>query len=272
VPLPLGQTFAKFFADRGTHLAAMVAYFALASFVPLVFLSLALLGLFGRADESSFLVTELVKIFPSASIEQTARAVQTVQDNARTLGLVGGAFLLWSSLSLFSALESAFNIVYELPNRPFLRGKALALMFMLGLLVVLFVGLVAATFGIALAERHVPGVVSNAWVAIALSLLVAGGAVFLFLFVAYFRLTNARLSPREALPGAVVGTGVLLVTFQFLPLFTRLAGDVVSLKVLGTGALLILWLYVLANVIVFGAELNWQLAYGRSGLRAVPKR
>ena len=36
---------AKFFADRGTHLAAMVAYFALLSFVPLVFLSLALLGL-----------------------------------------------------------------------------------------------------------------------------------------------------------------------------------------------------------------------------------
>jgi uncharacterized BrkB/YihY/UPF0761 family membrane protein len=118
----------------------------------------------------------------------------------------------------------------------------------------------------------VPGVAANTWVAIGLSLLVAGGAVFLFLFVAYFRLTNARLSPREALPGALVGTGVLLVTFQFLPLFTRLAGDVVSLKVLGTGALLIVWLYVLANVIVFGAELNWQLAYGRHGLAAVPKR
>ena len=145
-------------------------------------------------------------------------------------------------------------------------------MFMLGLLVVLFVGLIAATFGIGLAERHVPGVVANAWVAIGLSLLVAGGAVFLFLFVAYFLLTNARLSPREALPGALLGTTVLLVTFQFLPLFTRLAGDVVSLKVLGTGALLIVWLYVLANVIVFGAELNWQLAYGRHGISAVPKR
>ena len=44
---------AKFFADRGTHLAAMVAYFALLSFVPLIFLSLALLGLAlaGACDE-----------------------------------------------------------------------------------------------------------------------------------------------------------------------------------------------------------------------------
>ena len=41
----------KFFADRGPHLAAMIAYFALLSFVPLTFLSLALLGLTGRADE-----------------------------------------------------------------------------------------------------------------------------------------------------------------------------------------------------------------------------
>jgi membrane protein len=270
--IPLGQTFSKFFADRGTHLAAMVAYFALASFFPLVFLSLALLGLFGRADESSFLVTELVKIFPSASIEQSVRAVRTIQENARTLGLVGVAFLLWSSLSLFSALESAFNIVYERPNRPFLRGKALALLFMLGLLVVLFVGLVAATFGIGLLERRAPDVVGNGWVALAISLLVAALAVFLFLFVAYFRLTNARMTPAEALPGALVGTAVLLVTFQFLPLFTRLAGDVVSLKVLGTGALLVVWLYLLANVIVFGAELNWQLAYGRRGLSARPKR
>ena len=46
--------FAKFFADRGTHLAAMIAYFALLSFVPLLFLALALLGLAGRVDESSY--------------------------------------------------------------------------------------------------------------------------------------------------------------------------------------------------------------------------
>ncbi len=52
--------------------------------------------------------------------------VRTIQANATSLGLIGGGFLLWSSLSLFSVLESAFNIVYDRPNRPFLHGKALA--------------------------------------------------------------------------------------------------------------------------------------------------
>src|SRR5205809_7721837 len=113
----------KFFADRGTHLAAMIAYFALLSFVPLTFLALSLLGLTGRADESSFLVTELRHALPEAPVGDIVTLVRKVQDNAATLGIIGAAFLVWSSLSLFSVLESAFNIVYGKPNRSFLRGK-----------------------------------------------------------------------------------------------------------------------------------------------------
>ena len=59
----------KFFADRGTHLAAMIAYFALLSFVPLLLLSLALLGLAEQADENSFFVRELQRDFPSTSVD-----------------------------------------------------------------------------------------------------------------------------------------------------------------------------------------------------------
>src|SRR5690242_2239121 len=135
------EVFSKFFADRGTHLAAMIAYFALLSFVPLLFIALALLGLFGRADESSYLVTELKRALPGSSVSSIVTVVRTIQRNATTLGIVGGAALLWTSLSLFSVLESAFNIVYGRPNRPFLRGKALAVVFMLFVLVTMFVGL-----------------------------------------------------------------------------------------------------------------------------------
>src|SRR5258707_10984485 len=104
----------------------MVAYFALLSFVPLVFLSLALLGLVHRADASDFLVKELSRAFPTTSLQSILTLVHRVQDNATTLGVVGGIALLWSSLSLFSALESAFNIVYGKPNRSFLHRKGVA--------------------------------------------------------------------------------------------------------------------------------------------------
>ena len=107
VHVHVGRPFAKFFRDRGTHLAAMVAYFALLSFVPLVFLLLAGLGLIGQVDASSALVSYLEDIFPGQSVEQIVSVVRAIQRNAGTLSIIGGVGLAWSSLSLFSALESA---------------------------------------------------------------------------------------------------------------------------------------------------------------------
>jgi membrane protein len=270
-PIPIRQTLGTFFGVRGTHLAAMVAYFALASVVPLVFLALSILGLFGRVDESSALVRYLDDLLPPRPVEDIVDAVRTVQENARTLGIVGAVFLLWSSLSLFSALESAFNIVYGRPNRPFLRGKALAVAYMAGALVVLFAGLAAGTFGYDLLRRYAPDVIGNAWVALALSLTTSALALFVFLFSAYYLLTNARLTRREVLPGAVVGALILEATLQGLPLFVYLAGDILALKALGATFLLLVWLYVMANVIVLCAALNWQVAYGSTGRTVAAK-
>ena len=147
----------KFFADRGTHLAAMVAYFALLSFVPLIFLALSLFGLAHRAEASTFLIKELKHVFPGTSVEEIVRLVQRVQNNAAALGIIGGIGLLWSSLSFFSALESAFNIVYGLPNRRFLHGKGIAASLMASVLTTLFVSLVVGAFG-ATVLKHPPPV------------------------------------------------------------------------------------------------------------------
>jgi membrane protein len=260
---PLSGLFRKFFADRGTHLAAMIAYFALLSFLPLVFIALALLAIGGRPDESSYLVTELQTLFPASSVDQIVNAVDAVQRNWRTLGLIGAVTLAWSSLSLFSVLESAFNIVYARPNRPFLHGKALAVVYMGSALLVLFLGLTVGTIGRLVLERYASGVISNAVVAWVLSLLVSTTAAFAFCASAYHLLTNLPLTWREVFPGALVAAIALQTTFQALPLFLRFTREVVALQALGTGALLLVWLYVMANVIVFGAEVNWWLARGR---------
>jgi YihY family inner membrane protein len=248
---------AKFFADRGTHLAAMVAYFALLSFVPLVFLALALLGLAHRAAASDFFVKELSRAFPGSSLGSILSLVHKVQDNATTLGIIGGVGLLWSSLSLFSALESAFNIVYGRPNRSFLRGKGLAAAVMVGSLVTLFASLVVGALGVEALKQYAPGFVGNDAVAYAVSIAVSLVGVFLFLFAVFLLLPNAPMTVRDALPGAVAAAVVLEASFQVLPVFVRYADVNVTLRALGSPAILLLWLYVMANVIVLGAELNW---------------
>ncbi len=262
LPQPLG----KFFADRGPHLAAMIAYFALLSFVPLLFLTVSLLGLAGRPDESSYLVTELKRAFPGSSIASIVHTVREIQKHATALGIVGGAALLWTSLSLFSVLESAFNIVYGQPNRSFLRGKLLAVALMLLSLVMLFVGLLVGSVGFDLLKRYAGGVAGNSYVAYGLSVSVSLIAVFVFLVAVYYLLTNVEHSFADVLPGAVVAAVVLEASFQVLPIYVRFSGNVVALKAFGGPALLLVWLYVMANVIVFGAEVNWRFSQrGRGG-------
>ena len=254
----------KFFSDRGTHLAAMIAYFALLSFVPLLFLALALLGLVHQADQNSFFVRELSKVFPSTSIESILTAVRAIQKNSAALGLVGGLFLAWSSLSLFSVLESAFNIVYGRPNRGFLHGKALATLMMVGSLVALFASLVVGSIGREVLKRYA-GFSGNSFSAAVIATLVSTIGVFVFLASAYYVLTNADLTLVEVLPGAITSAILLGVSFQLLPVYVDLSKHNPVLQALSGPAILLVWLYVMANVIVLGAEVNWWWSRSRNG-------
>jgi membrane protein len=235
----------------------MVAYFALLSFVPLIFISLSLLGFAHRADASDFLVKELSRAFPGTSLKSILTLVHRVQDNAATLGIIGGVALLWSSISLFSALESAFNIVYGRPNRSFLRGKALAAVLMVATITTLFASLLVGAVGVEVLKRYAPGFVSNGIAAYSLSIAVSLLGVFVFLLAVYRLLPTADVAVRDALPGAILAAILLEASFQVLPVFVRLADVNPTLRVLGAPAILLIWLYVMANVVVFGAELNW---------------
>jgi membrane protein len=254
------RVLSKFFADRGTHLAAMIAYFALLSLVPLLFLALALLGLVHQADENSFFVRELSKTFPDASINSLLNAVRAIQSNATALGIVGGAFLLWSSLSFFSVLESAFNIVYGRPNRGFLHGKLLATMMMVSSLVALFVSLVIGSVGQEILKRYF-GFGDNVTTARIVAILISALGIFVFLASAYYVLTNADLKLREVLPGAITAAVTLEATFQLLPVYVDISKHNPVLQTLSGPAILLVWLYVMANVIVLGAEVNWWRAH-----------
>jgi YihY family inner membrane protein len=257
------QVVAKFLADRGTHLAAMIAYFALLSFVPLLFLTLSLVGLTGEPTESSYLVEQLQRAFPKSSVDRLLKVVTEIREQAKELSIIGGIGLLWAALGFFSVLESAFNIVYGLPNRPFFRGKTVALLIAIGSLVVLFAALIIGSGGNELAKRA--GVASGA-LSYVYALVVSTALMLALVWGLYHRLTNMPLTWRETLPGAIFSAVFLQASFQVLPVFVRLSGELVALQAYGGLVLLLVWLFLMANILVFGAELNWWLERGREAL------
>jgi membrane protein len=124
---------------------------------------------------------------------------------------------------------------------------------------------VIGTVGFQLLHDAAPGFIGNRWVAYVLSLVLSTAAVFVFLFSIYYLLPNERMRLREVLPGAIVSSVLLQVSFQALPLYVALSqrGEVLTLRALGAPVILLIWLYVMANAIVLGAELNWWRSRGR---------
>jgi len=109
-----GSILGKYLADRGPHLAAMVAYYALLSLFPFIFLVLSAIGLLGHVSQSSYLIREMERILPSESVADLVRLTRSVQSNAGkffVIGLVGR----WSSAGLSG--HSSARCVHSMATR-----------------------------------------------------------------------------------------------------------------------------------------------------------
>jgi len=248
---------AKYLRDRGPHLAAMVAYYALLSLVPFLFLMLSLLGLLGPVSSGSYVIRELGHILPGQSATDLIQQVHTIQHNAGTLGAIGVIGLAWGTLGFYSALESALNIVFGVSNRAFLHQKGVTFLLVLSSLVGLFLTLIVATTATGWVDRHVHNLFTLPAAGFAASILLTTFTSFVFLLAVYRFLTNVELRRADVWRGAVAGALMFEVSFQALPLYLRYSNQLLALRAFGGVLILLVWLYLMANIIILGAEINW---------------
>ena len=69
----------SYFGARGPHLAAMLAYYALLSLFPFVFLAASLVSAIGRPEETSALLRDLSHVLPGTSAHDLARLVRSLE-------------------------------------------------------------------------------------------------------------------------------------------------------------------------------------------------
>jgi membrane protein len=253
----------NFFADRCTHLAAMVAYYALLSLLPLLAIALAIIGWFGRPDDSSTLIHELERIFPGTSVTNLVEIVQRLRQNATALGVIGGASLVWTSLGFLSALESALNIIYGVPNRPFVRQKLLVFTLVGSGLILVLISLIAATAAQTFLDEHASGLLHQPAWSVTSALVISTAIAFGFTFTVYRLLPNTPVTAHEVLPGTIAATVLLQLSFSVLPVYLKFASTLPALKAFGGIVLLLTWLYLMGNIVMLGAEINWWFGRGR---------
>jgi membrane protein len=193
----------------------------------------------------------------AAAIASAERAVETSNSN-RILLLLGGLILLaWFSLGFVRALQLAYSFAWDVP-RPRLRKPLYAVLLFNGL----FLTVAVAGAGLA-------------WLREALGLLGVLGVLVTIAFQAGVTLLVMWLLPRRAerwqelVPGAVlVAVGAQLISVAVVFYFAPKIGRSTELYgTLGTAAVLLVWLYVVARLITAGAFLNatlWERRYGGS--------
>ena len=255
-PARFGQ---KFMDDRALTLASLVAWGMLNTFLPLLLGILSLVGLLlGDSPAAAAVEATLLAVLPAAAGTLVHDSLAAIKQAAGVAGLVSLGLLLFNGSNFFVTLESVFDLAYHVPERDLIRQRlvSFAALFVLTGLVLLATGMAVAggVFGQAVAAA-LPrlGAVVDAGLATAVSV----AALVATFILMYWKLPNARVSFRQALPGALVGSALFLAVLRLFPLYVAFFGQGFSVyAAFGTVLLFMFWLYIVGVVLVGGAVLN----------------
>ncbi len=268
----LRGAFHSFFEKRASETAAGVTFYAIVSIFPIILILIALGSRFVESQESQeFVLRQIIRFFPAFSKPFFEQNVLRVVESRAPVTIVGAVMLLWSGSNVFSLLSEHLNRAWGATGRLIaLRSRisGFALVAVLALLTILAIAARAAV-------RVVP-----VWLAAMNSRLpfaipdvsrfgtefVAYASAFVLLVLIYRSVPAASVRWRDAAIGAVgAAIGSLAVTELFaLFLASGLNRYNVVYGSFGVVIAFLFWIYLVTNVVLFGAHLGAACASRRS--------
>lgn len=279
----LKKTLTQFFDDNCSRMAAALAYYTAFSLAPLLILIITLCGIvWSSADVGGLLHAEIKSIVGADGASQ----VKLMLDNATRANrglfasLTNIALLLAGATGLVGQLQAALNDTWEVQPDPeqggvwnFITKRILSFGMICGIAFLLLVSLVATSI-VSAAGDTITSLMPDSFSQAFLTSVHIGASlvVISLLFATMFKfLPDATIAWKDVAVGAVV-TAVLFVAGRFAMgayLGSRNLADTYGAA--GSLALILLWIYYSASIMLFGAELTqvWATERG-SGLKPSP--
>jgi membrane protein len=258
----LRRSYQRSSADNVGVLAAAVAYYAFLSLFPALIAAISMWGLLLDREAAVTQAQMLTRDLPAEAASLITDQLQTLaQQDAGGLGLGFGVTLLlalWSASGAVATLVKAIGIAYgEDDDRGFVKSRALSLTLTVGgiAFVIVSLGLVAA----------LPPVVRLLDVGpVAGAVLLVVRWLFLLLLVTVALAVLYRMGPDRAdarlrwfSPGAMVASVLWLLGSALFSVYVSDFGSYGdTYGPLAGVAILLLWLYLTALVVLLGAEIN----------------
>jgi membrane protein len=251
----------KFDRDQGFFLASGIAFQVLLCLVPLILLVLSFAGsyLFSKEQVTDEMGRYLEEATPALDPALRGNILELVS-HRRTFGIVGTVALVWIATTVFGWLRIALNTIFGVPKaRGALHGMGFDFLMIVlcGASFLLSVGLTGAIEYLRRMPAPLLPVLTGRLLSFSLSYVVPFLVIFVICFQIYHLVPDRRVSVRAALLGAAF-TSVLWEAAKHLFTWYVAASGGYSLLYgsLSAAALLLVWTYYSAAVLLLGAEVT----------------
>ena len=266
----LGEAVHAFEEDDASFLAGGIAFYAVLSFAPMSVIALVVAAAVLGTDAANGVLTQTLR--PAIGMD-AARFVADVIERSRASGhgswatLASTGVTLYAGTRLFACIQTALNRIWGVPRsqKPLLaqarsllkkRLRALVLVVGLGALLILLVGWRSSAHAVAghLGFSAVPLLWRAADFVFGLILLTA------LLAAIYRYLPDARIRWRPALQGGALTALLVSLGSALVASYFDSAGAQSTYGAAGSVVVLMLAMYYIANIFLFGAELTGVIA------------
>lgn len=259
--------FQGFSRNNAGDLAAAIAYHSLIAMVPIFFLLVGVAGLFLQNQTVIDQAERLIQtVFPAGSGAMDAfRAAMDSRQNSGILTLASFITFSWVGTGLISSMARGMNRIYNVRNATFIterqRGFTVIMLFLLFFLLSVLSSVIPTVLLLLDVPEILDALFLNTRFATVIAYTAAYVFAFAFFFVIYRIVPNARQKTLDVWPGAFISATMFALMVQVFPIYIGLVGGVNRYgPLLGLITLLVVALYLLAHIILFGSYINatWQ--------------
>jgi membrane protein len=266
LPWAVVQTFSR---AQGALLSGSMAYYTFLSLVPLLMVAAFVIGTLARSDThvSSAVSTAVGQLLPGV---QGRDVVNQLVGARVAFGVFGLLSVAYAGSGFVGAMTACMNRMWEVETgRNPVSQKAFNIVIVI-LLSAVLLGSVGLTIWIGYAARAVLGNEADPLLQL-VSTLASPFSMLLLLLLLYRLLPARRHSWLSQLPGALLGAvGVDLLKRGFALWTERSAGVGALPRSLLSVVLLLIWLGLFAQLVLYGAALNVVLDRRRRRLPLLP--
>jgi membrane protein len=278
----LKQAVAAWWQDQAPSKGAALAYYSMFSIAPLLFIMIAVAGLFFGADAVRGVVFaqlgDLMGENGAEAVEEMLANVSQPETGGWAAALSIGV-LIFGATSVFGQLQAALDAIWEVPELAkaekqnalwtFVKSRLLSFGLVLALAFLVVVSLVMSAATSALGKWWGPAFGGWEGLAHGVNLVVSFGVLVVIFAAIYKLMPRARIEWRDVWVGAAVTVLLFIIGKFLIGLYLGKSDVGSSFGAFGSIVIVMVWVYYSAQIFLLGAEFTWVYAH-HSGSRQAP--